>query len=880
MVLPKQNIYLSLKGNVTAAQINSTCGGLNRIIYVVAVEKFSDRQFLHDLKVSCSLWVMDMESYSWLLEHSSFDKIGEIPELLVLVADSVPQDMIFDALPANVSFFGFAHAKELFHVQLQQALKRALKNSMNVLEHERYNSFFINSVQPSLIYNHSTGEIVDANYAAAKLYEKEPDQLTGVNISVVHPGSFELIAENMKQIQAGENIILKNPYIDALGQMKEFQYKLSPICLAGKRLVMIFIDDVTDKGQAYELFYQQAQMLRNTLESIDDLLFSLNREGDFIEYYQPSGGGQLTLSSDVFVGKNIYDVGFPYDVAQKYLSTIEQVIDEDKPEQIDYFIEAFGSKLWYNAKISPRKNVLGIVDGVTVLCRDVTRQKKTEETLKVARDFYLTLLSDFPSMIWKTNSTRKADYFNNTWLEFTGRDLGQEVKTEWVDKIHLNDISRFLSVIMKAYTSKESFQIEHRLKHRSGEYRWVINAGRPFYNMNGKFEGFIGSCYDITERRKAEEMMLLQKSAMESALEGIMIIEDDNKNYPVIYANKELSVLTDTPVKEILGKSFIDILGCPVSTSIEASLLVALRRKESFRGEYMCVTPKSNGASKWYLLFLAPVKEKIERSNHFVAVLSDITEAKLVETQLREKNEQLIKTNEELDSFVYSTSHELRSPLMSVLGVLNLVEPDVVDKDQMGYLAMIRESIARLDKIIHDIIDYSRNSRLDIDHEKIDFKSIVDSVIENHRYYENFEKVSFLVDVQETSTFLSDPKRIHTIINSFVSNSLWFHDYAKEKPFIRIQVRTSEVSAVITIHDNGTGIHEKHMPRIYDMFYRGTEKSKGSGIGLYIVKEIVAKLGGQIIVNSDHEKGTTFSVELPNFIHKNYKMVSLSNQTI
>lgn len=213
---------------------------------------------------------------------------------------------------------------------------------------------------------------------------------------------------------------------------------------------------------------------------------------------------------------------------------------------------------------------------------------------------------------------------------------------------------------------------------------------------------------------------------------------------------------------------------------------------------------------------------------------------------------------------------------MSVLGVLNLVEPDVVDKDQMGYLSMIRESIARLDKIIHDIIDYSRNSRLDIDHEKIDFKSIIDSVIENHRYYENFEKVSFLVDVQEARTFLGDPKRIHTIINSFVSNSIWFHDYTKEKPFIRIQVRISEVSAVISIHDNGTGIQEKHMPRIYDMFYRGTEKSKGSGIGLYIVKEIVAKLGGKILVNSDHEKGTTFSVELPNFIHRNYEMVSLS----
>jgi PAS domain S-box-containing protein len=564
------------------------------------------------------------------------------------------------------------------------------------------------------------------------------------------------------------------------------------------------------------------------------------------------------------------------DVAKKYLHTIEQVIDDDKPEQIDYYMEAFGSRLWYNAKISPRKNVFGVVDGVTVLCRDVTRQKRTEETLKIAKDFYLTLLADFPSMIWKSNTTKKADYFNKTWLEFTGMDFNQEIHTDWVEKLHGSDVSNFLAVFLDAYKRKEAFQIEHRLKHHTGEYRWVINAGRPFYNLNGQFEGFIGSCYDISGRRKAEEMMHLQKSAMESALEGILIIEDNDADYPVIYANKELVRLTSADVEDIVGKGFLEVLGSSQSSSIQDDLLKALKNKDSFKGEFLRTKNLSDSEQQWYLLYMSPVKDKVDSTDHFIAVLSDITEAKQVEQTLREKNSQLRKTNEELDSFVYSTSHELRSPLMSVLGLLNLLETEIDHEDRSTYLSMIRESISKLDKIIHDIIDYSRNSRLDVINERIDFHSMIDKIIQDHKYYDNFDRVRFTFNVKECGPFLSDKKRIQTVINNFISNSLWFHDFDKVDPFVEISVRISSVNALITVKDNGSGIQEKHMAKIYDMFYRGTEKSKGSGIGLYIVKEIVDKLQGSIRVKSVPDKGTTFTVDLPNFINKNYKIVSLS----
>lgn len=822
-----------------------------------------------DLKKSGSVWLMDFPSFSWVAQQAHIYPIKEMPEILLILEENDLEKIKGFDLTENVGIIMMPCVPELFKFQILQAQKRMVRQSEMKLEIERRSSLFLHSSQAKLLVDPLDGSIIDANPASATLYDRSTESLLSGNFRDLHPRDFESFMSQTKQVLGGEKVLLALSFTKEDGDVRELEYFMNLITLGGKGFIYLNVEDITEKEIANELFYQQAEMLRNTLESIDDLLFSLNKDGDFIDYYQPTGGSTMALSSDVFIGKNIYDVGFPLDIAQKYIFTIEQVIEEDKPEQIEYHLQAFGSQLWYNAKISPRKNTFGVIEGVTVLCRDVTLQKKSEEALKKARDFYLTMLADFPTMIWKTNNTRRADYFNKTWLEFTGNDLNTEMRTDWNGKLSATDAKIFASVLNNAYKTKQSFQLEHKLKHHSGEFRSVINAGRPFYNLDGNFAGFIGSCYDISERKIAEEMLHLQKSAMESALEGILIIRDDNDSYPVIYANKELSRLTELSEKQLVGNAFLEVLGCPISKETRNEILTALKTRTSFKGEFSCLTPNSENEVQWRLLYMAPVKKDNETTNHFVAVLSDISETKSVEKTLREKNRQLQKTNQELDNFVYSTSHELRSPLMSVLGLLNLMETDVEDDDRNTYLTMIRESISRLDKIIHDIIDYSRNSRMDLLHEKIDFTSMINEVIENHQYIEEFDKVKISTHVDDTVSFLSDAKRIRVIINNFISNCFNFHDFNQEKPTIEIHVKTSHVNVLITVKDNGPGISEKHLERIYDMFYRGTEKSKGSGIGLYIVKEIVDKLKGNIHVNTTLEEGTTFTVDLPNSLHKN-----------
>ncbi|TVQ88374.1 MAG: PAS domain-containing sensor histidine kinase [Bacteroidetes bacterium] len=871
----RMKIYLTAHENNLCDAVKEFLLENKDSVTVADKKSLSDKKFLRNIINNSGPWLVDYKNFKEISKNGGSEYFKEIPSILLLLNEEETANLMEEEFPENLSFLHMPLKPQILKASLRQSGLFGQKRKFKLEEETLYKNLFLKSSQPKLVLESSDFKIIDANKSAADLYGISLNDLIGQGLEKLHPKKLETIHEQILLALNGQNIFLNLKYQKNDEETLELEYFVSKIDVGSQRLISFNIHDITEREKADQLFYQQHEMLRSTLESIDDLFFTLNRDGDFVEYYQPSDSTHFSLSSDVFIGKNIYDVGFPLDVAKKYIQTIEKVIEEDKSEQIDYYLEAFGSRLWYSAKISPRKNAHGIADGVTVLCRDITRQKKNEEALKRARDFYLTLLGDFPSMIWKTNTSRRPDYFNKTWLDFTGNDLEKELKTDWVEKLHIADVSNFLSTLLNAYMKKKPFHLEHRLRHSSGEYKWVINAGRPFYNLEGQFAGFIGSCYDITERRNAEETLNLQKSAMESALEGILIVEDDNKNYPVIYANRESTNITGYKEDEIPGKDFLSVIGNPTIEKTHEEIIYALKNKTSFRGEIKCSNSSNNNL--WRLLYMAPVRDEKSSVNHFVAVLSDITETKKVENTLRLNNRQLQKTNEELDRFVYSTSHELRSPLMSVLGLINLMEADESADEQKQYLNMIRDTVSRLDKIIHDIIDYSRNSRMDVVYENIDFEGFIRQAINNHAYMDNFTKVNFEVDVKNEVAFFSDKKRIEIIFNNFISNCIRFHNYNQDSPEVKIKVKTSPVNALITISDNGTGIHEKHLPKLYEMFYRATDKSTGSGIGLYIVKEIIDKIKGKIQVQSKINEGTTFIIDLPNLSDKEPRLFLLNS---
>jgi signal transduction histidine kinase len=231
--------------------------------------------------------------------------------------------------------------------------------------------------------------------------------------------------------------------------------------------------------------------------------------------------------------------------------------------------------------------------------------------------------------------------------------------------------------------------------------------------------------------------------------------------------------------------------------------------------------------------------------------------------QLKEKNSELEKINFELDRFVYSASHDLRSPLTSVLGLLYLLREELEEGDQLKYVALMEESILKLDNTIRDIVAYSRNNRTEIVLDSINLPAVIAEIAANLNYLESDElKLSEIVFLDVSSSFISDKSRIQVILTNLIANSIKYRHVSK-KLSIHISARQDENHLVLKVADNGMGINDTHIGKIFNMFYRTNEQSTGSGLGLYIVREMVKKLDGFIEVSSRINEGTEFTITLP-----------------
>ena len=235
---------------------------------------------------------------------------------------------------------------------------------------------------------------------------------------------------------------------------------------------------------------------------------------------------------------------------------------------------------------------------------------------------------------------------------------------------------------------------------------------------------------------------------------------------------------------------------------------------------------------------------------------------KKAEEKLQGTNKELSKRNTELDNFVYSVSHDLRAPIASVLGLINLAKQDTDMSMKDVYLDMINNSALQQDNFIKEILDQSRNSRLEVKREEVLFQSIIDDTFNQLRFATSTGKaVEKSIIVKQDKPFLSDPWRIKVILNNIISNAIRYRN--GKDPIINVDVKVEDHQAKLTIEDNGRGISKEHIDKVYQMFYRATDDGAGSGLGLYIVKETIDKLKGTIDISSEEGKGTKVTFQIP-----------------
>ena len=230
----------------------------------------------------------------------------------------------------------------------------------------------------------------------------------------------------------------------------------------------------------------------------------------------------------------------------------------------------------------------------------------------------------------------------------------------------------------------------------------------------------------------------------------------------------------------------------------------------------------------------------------------------------RDKNEIIQKKNEELDKFVSRVSHDLKGPISSLLALYPIVQEDIENSDALHYFELYNNQLVRLNQTVIDLLDLSKVNSLDLLSAEINFESLVRDCMDSYRHYPNYSKIKFEIKIEEGFAVKSDRRLVNTIIQNLIENGIKYCDLEKDEPWVSISIlKNSEESFQIAVQDNGIGIDEKYQSKVFNMFFRANETAQGSGLGMFILKNAVEKLSGELILDSKLGVGTKVVAFLP-----------------
>jgi PAS domain S-box-containing protein len=601
-----------------------------------------------------------------------------------------------------------------------------------------------------------------------------------------------------------------------------------------------------DDGENKSLNGDRNPEILEILERISDAFVAVSSDWK-ITYINKKARHVTNFRTEEVVGKDLWTV-FPASVFANFPALAKEAAASQTPRHHEDYIATFDR--WIEAHIYPSET------GLSIYFNDITERKRTQLKLSESERRLHTIIQVEPECVKILGSAFELLEMNPAGLAMIEADnleqvLGKSV-LGLVSPDHREDFEMFVRNVFAGNPGVMEFE----MMSLKGSIRWIETHAVPLRNEEGIVTSFLGVSRDVTDRKIAEKKY---RDIFNNILTGVYQARPDGK---LITANPAMAKMLGYGSPSELIDSVNDIFLLMYAASKDSEHIKnLLERRERVQGMDLKMLTR-NGEKIWVKANTVMVRDVNGELLHIEGTLEDVTANKRAERKLKKQFKILQKTNHELDRFVYSASHDLRAPLASILGLINISRREQISEAQSQYLKMMEASVHRLDGFIRKILDYSKNARTDITIDPIDFKAIIDEAYERVKLIE--PKLHLTLAIEGKGVIYSDKNRIGIIIDNLLSNAIKFQDPTKDSSRINITIHLTDERAAITFSDNGIGIEEKYLPKVFDMFFRATEKGMGSGLGLYIVKETLRKLKGTISVRSVFTSFTIFELFIPN----------------
>ena len=656
-----------------------------------------------------------------------------------------------------------------------------------------------------------------------------------------------------------------------LTAMESESYALSGIRLGFEDVVSLY------DGELKRI----AKIVSRTVERVDSRVQMVSQISDFVLTHSFDGIAAFDLQHRII----LWNQGMERMFGRKRKEVLGRVVSEVLPfESIEAELrsamdgrsfagermrhQSRGELRYYQPYFSSLTNRTGQVIGVMANFRDLTDATAKDRQLEDLQERVSQLANTIPGMVWMSDTQGSRNFFSRSWLDFTGSESESLSYDGWLVAMHPQDRGRYNLALQKALLDHRTFHIEYRLKRSDNVYRKMLDSASPVIGGDGSFLGFIGSCTDISVSGTTHHRLkpaALSKRAQDAAIQQQRAIETStmehapiglwklDKGFTIIKASPAAASQLGYSPKNLVGQLFFEV----VDSIPRDRILPALEGDETVQISRHKVLITNGGDNREVLWDISawPLKDSEGRISGVYVSTIEVDDKMASERQK--------------EDFVATLVHDLKTPLIGAERTLELLLSGSlgdVDDSQSEILSMLHRSNQGLLRMVQNLIEVYRYD-YSAPHLAFEPCSLFDVAMECCRE---------LVAVAEArgvkmeinlplgqGGVQADSLSMKRVVSNLIDNSIKF---TTRGGVIRVWGEETPNKVTVHVKDTGIGISQEELKNVFERFWRSQKnkgQSVGTGLGLYLCKQIIDAHGGDIDVHSQEEVGTTFSVALP-----------------
>lgn len=494
------------------------------------------------------------------------------------------------------------------------------------------------------------------------------------------------------------------------------------------------------------------------------------------------------------------------------------------------------------------------------------RQEHPSAPCSEAEVRFRTMADSTPVLVWQTDAQGTV-YMNSEYTRFLGRPLQLLLGMGWTQALHPEDADDYVSAYLNTFDKRQRFEAQFRFRRFDGEYRWLKSIGEPFYEADGQFVGYIGSSFDITDVKRAQEALRQSQAWFEQLADTaptiVWVTEPDGR---CTFLSRRWYEFTGQTPEHALGFGWLEAVHPEDRPDADASFRNALAQRGVFELDYRL--RRADGSWRWCLDIGVPRLGENGTFLGHVGNVIDITERKLAEFTNADLTRALQGVDQRKNQFLATLAHELRNPLTPLRTGLHIVRTAPGSEAAGKVLQMMERQVEHLVRLIDDLMDVSRiaRQRLELRRKHLNLCTVVDSAAEASAGVFEARGQTLSIDLAPQPLWAeADDVRIAQVVSNLLVNASKYSPTGSE---VELSLQCAAGRALIKVRDKGIGIAPQHLEAVFDMFasldYQSGRVQSGLGIGLALTRRLVEMHGGRVWAESaGQDQGSSFFVELP-----------------